>query len=209
MLTIYGFPFLTFNVLKVMLTAEYSGVIYRYEKLNPAKKEHKSPENLSRSLIGLVPTIETEEGHLGESGAICRYLAKRYQPALYGESLIDQGKVDQWVDVFAQEFGRHITTFFYQEVVRSKMMGQPVDAPAIEAAQKRLSWQLPIIDEGLRNHGHLVGQQLTIADLVAFAYLSISESTSFGFSNFEHINRFYGDIKGGEAFQKVQSQFEQ
>ena len=59
---IYSFP--TFNLTKVLLTAEEAGVEYTLHLLDPMQGEHKSPEHMARHPLGKVPVIAVSYTHL-------------------------------------------------------------------------------------------------------------------------------------------------
>ena len=83
MIKIYGFK--TFNLDKVLLTAEELKLDYDYIQLSPANGEHKSPEHLQRHPLGEIPAIEHNGKMLFESNAICRYLAVLKESSLHTE----------------------------------------------------------------------------------------------------------------------------
>lgn len=64
---------------RVRIALELKGLEFAYEPVNLLKGEQRSPAFLDRNPQGLVPALETEEGHvLTQSTAIIEYLEERY-----------------------------------------------------------------------------------------------------------------------------------
>ncbi|MCF7982099.1 MAG: glutathione S-transferase N-terminal domain-containing protein, partial [Pseudomonadales bacterium] len=122
---IYGFP--TFNLTKVLLTAEELGLDYDYIALDPAKGEHKTPEHLQRHPLGKVPVLEHEGDYLYESAAICRYLSRISDSRLYSGDAKAKAKIDQWIDFGSLHIGKWLASYFFEEIIKTKFYGGSVD----------------------------------------------------------------------------------
>lgn len=76
--TLYGFwlsPYMS-QVAHILLE---SGLPYRYERVSPFQGSTLTPEHLERNPLGKIPSLRDVNGvDIGESHAICRYLAKIY-----------------------------------------------------------------------------------------------------------------------------------
>lgn len=202
---IYGFP--TFNVLKVLLTAQYCGVSFDYVALDPSKGEHKSPDYLKIHPLGKVPALRDGEFTLFESAAICRYLATSSTTSLYTGNAKQKAHIDQWVDMITQHPGRWLAVFFFNEIVRVKLMQQPANQAEMDEARGFLDQQLPVIEVQLSRYSFLTGDELTIADLIAFAYLYITEITSVSIAAYPAICRWYALIKHSDECQQALGYF--
>ena len=207
MLNIYGFQ--SFNTLKVLLTAEELGLQYQYHGLNPMKGEHKTPEHFKRHPLGKTPAIEHDGRPLFESNTICRYLASFQNSPLYPSAPAqawERAQIDQWVDYVTQHPGRWIGTYFFQEVV-AKMIGEQTDTKAVKEAQEFLDQQLPVLEKQLDLSKYLAGSTATIADTVAFSYLTVSEITAFEFSKYPNLTRWYGEFKNRPSYARAMKHF--
>jgi len=62
------------------------------------KEQQQSKEFKAKCLTGKFPLLETEQGHIFESSAIARFLARQNpNKNLAGDGNFEQGEVDQWV----------------------------------------------------------------------------------------------------------------
>ena len=199
MLKIYGFE--TFNALKVVLTAECLEIPYQYVYLDPSKGEHKSEENLKRHPMGKVPVIEWDDKVLFESDAICRYLGNRTE-RLYGETIWERALIDQTIDMVAFHQGRWLSSFFFEEVVKPKFGKEEKDPAKLEEATKWLSQQMPILEKQLEKSGYLVGEGLSIADIVAWSYCTITLNTSYPLENHPILYKWFLKLQEMEPFKR-------
>jgi elongation factor 1-gamma len=73
----------------VAITAKLAGV--ELEIVNLDAEEQKSKDYKQKCLTGKFPSLETPEGHLFESAAIARYIAKlNPEKGLYGNNAFEQ-----------------------------------------------------------------------------------------------------------------------
>ncbi len=202
---IYGFA--TYNVTKVLLTAEELGLKYEYVPLNPLEGEQKTEEHLRRHPLGQVPVLEHEGECYIESAAICRYLARISGSRLYQGDARQKAKIDRWVDFSTLHMGRSLATYFFQEIVNAKFFGNEVDQQALKEASESLEQQLPVVDDQLSSNEFLAGDEISIADLIGFSYLQIHEVTSVDISAYEHLSRWYSQIRVRPSFSAAMSHF--
>lgn len=80
---------------KVEVVADILGI--KLENVRIPSSEWKSPEHLKRHPLGKVPVLETPEGHIYESLAIVRYLARK-AGKLYGNNPAETAQIDQWLE---------------------------------------------------------------------------------------------------------------
>ena len=133
---VYGFP--TFNVLKVLFTAEELGLDYEFVMLNAQEGQHKTPEHIRRHPLGKVPAIEHDGNYLFESAAICRYLALHAESEMYAGSALQRATIDQWIDMMGYHVGHWLSVYFWEEIAKPKFMGKESDQKAVAFAGKFL-----------------------------------------------------------------------
>lgn len=202
---IYGFP--TFNLTKVLLTAEELELDYQYVALDAAKGEHKSPEHLKRNPLGKVPVLEDKGFLLTESAAICRYLARTQGGKLYAGDTMQKAIIDQWMDFATQHVGKALTTYFYEEVVKVQFFGEVVSQQELDKAQTQLDLELPFVEQRLQASAFLAAEELTLADIVAFAYFNVEAVTSLSFSQYPYIHAWYEKIGARPACRAAMRHF--
>ena len=200
-MNIYGFP--TFNLTKVLITAEELGIDYQFHLLDALKGEHKTPEHLKRHPLGKVPAIEINGEHFFESNAICRLLAELNDNRMYGVTAVERAKVNQWIDFMGYHVGRWLSVFFFEEIIKPAISEDPKDDNAIGEAQGFLDEQLPALEQAIANTGYIGGGGLSIADTIAFAYFQTTDFTSVSLEKYPAIARWYATIKARPSYTKA------
>lgn len=206
MLKIYGYP--SFNAIKVLFAAEELGLDYEYQHINLGAGEQKSEAHLARNPLARIPVLEHDGQYLIESNAICRYLCNINEKKLYSTDALQAARIDQFMDTTTVHVGRWISTFFWQEVVRKHIMGEEVDPAAIAEAQGFLDQLLPYYESTLGKHEYLCGDEFSLADVVAACYFQLKEATSFSFSDYGNISRWYGSVAERPALVRANQKAE-
>lgn len=78
------------------------------EDMNIMTGAHMTPEMLKVNPWHQMPNMSDGEVHLGESGAIIRYIANKYAPAMYGGSDVAKKAVIDWaLEWMSTNFGKN------------------------------------------------------------------------------------------------------
>ncbi|WP_317931389.1 glutathione S-transferase family protein [Halioxenophilus sp. WMMB6] len=189
---IYSFP--TFNLTKLLYTAEELGQDYELVLLDPSKMEHKSPEHLLRHPLGKVPALEWQGKCYFESNNLCRLMAELNGNRLYGDTPEAHAVVNQWIDFFGYQVGKWMMVYAWEEAIKPAFFKKTPDANLIAEAAEFLAQQLPIVDDNLTANEFLAGAELTIADTTAFALTQIESFTSLDLGAYPNLVRWYGQM---------------
>ncbi len=200
---IYSFP--TFNLTKVLLTAEEAGEPYQLNLLDLMKGEHKSPEHLARHPLGKVPAVEIDGNHFFESNAICRLIAERNNNTLYADTPEQRAVINEWVDMTSMHIGRWLTVLFFETTIKPKFFQGETNPKAMEEAKGFLAQQLPPLEQQLSQGEFIAGENLTIADIIAFSYFSTAPYSGFDLSGYPQISRWMATIKARPSYAKAMS----
>ena len=117
-----------------------------------------------------MPVLETPQGALTESSAIARYLASLgSRKSLYPQPVdsldATRALVDAWID-WAIDLDKATTNWI------EPMLGQgPYLAAAVEAAKSDFDAALQTLEKHLTSSTFLVGDNLTLADIVVVSHL--------------------------------------
>lgn len=205
MLKIYGAK--TFNAVKAVLAAEECGADYEYVEMDFTKGEHKQPAYLKIHPLGKIPAMEHNGSPIFESNNMCRYIANISNKRLYSDDPLKASQIDQMVDLIGYHIGRWITVYFFEEIVKSAFRGEDPDQAALEEAAGFLSDQLPYLDGVLEKNDFLCGDEISIADCVAFAMIMASEYTSFSIDDYPNIARWYNQMKARPSHANMMKHF--
>lgn len=201
MLKIYGAK--TFNAVKAVLTAEECGAEYEYIDMDFTKGEHKKPEYLKIHPLGKIPAMEHNGNPIFESNNMCRYIANISGKKLYSDDPFKAARIDQMVDLIGYHVGRWITVYFFQEIVKKAFRGEDPDQSALEEAAGFLAEQLPYLDGILAENSFLCGDEISIADCIAFAMVMASDYTSFSIDEYANITRWYNQMKARPSYDAM------
>lgn len=202
-MNIYSFP--TFNLTKILLTAEETGEAYKLNLLDVTQGEHKSEEHIARHPLGKVPAVEVDGNYYFESNAICRFIAERNNNTLYGNSPEERALINQWVDMVTLHIGRWLTVMFFERKVKLVFFNGETDTKNTDEAQTFLDQQLPVLETQLGNASFVAGSNYSIADIVAFSYFSTVEHSGVDLSNYPNISTWIDTVKARASFAKAMS----
>ncbi len=204
------YSFATFNLTKLLLTAEELGMPCQLHLLDPMKGEHKTPEHLARHPMGKVPAVEINGQYYFESNSICRLMAELNGNKLYGNSPEERAHINEWVDMIGYHIGRWLTVYFFEELVKPILMkGQEPNAAALKEAAGFLQQQLPVLEQVLSKHAYITGDKITIADTIGFSMLDIAEYTSVDLSVYPQIRKWYNAIKARPSYSQAMARMPQ
>mmetsp|Transcript_27981 Transcript_27981/g.80534 ORF Transcript_27981/g.80534 Transcript_27981/m.80534 type:complete len:364 (+) Transcript_27981:72-1163(+) len=186
---------------KVVVAAEYNGV-----KVDVVThKEGKLSKDLQdKNPTGVMPFLETNDGStIFGSNAIARYVARiRNDTALMGATFVDSGLVDSWVDFCVHELEVPLCCWVYP------LEGSADQLPAAQAqrAKDDVSKALKVVNEHLLHQTFLVGEDVTLADIVMATTLMPAFDKAFDAeyqSSFPNVVRWYNTCINQPAFLKA------
>jgi glutathione S-transferase len=131
-----------------------------YEWIVMDEETGRGDEHARRHPLGRVPVLESDDGRLHESAAICLHVAD-LNP---GSGLIaatgshDRGRIYQWSFFAMTELETAMIA-----AIRAKRSG---DEAAATAAQARLAKAVAALEEALAESDYLLGDEFTIADVI-------------------------------------------
>ena len=118
MYRLHGFG--TQNNKKVVYLLEELELDYELKIVNLFKGESRTPEFKALNPFGKAPVLETEEGTVFESGAICRFLGNSHSSDLYPTSPFQRAQVDAWIDSFSIQAGRWLSGLYFELVLKPR-----------------------------------------------------------------------------------------
>ncbi|XP_010686883.2 elongation factor 1-gamma [Beta vulgaris subsp. vulgaris] len=196
------------NAFKALIAAEYSGVKVELAKDFEMGVSNQTHEFLKINPIGKVPVLETPDGPIFESNAIARYVTRlKADNPLYGSSLIQYGHIEQWIDFASLEIDVNILRWFVPRIGFAVYL-----PPAEEAAISALKRALEAVNTHLACNTYLVGDSVTLADIVMTCNLVLGYSrvmTKSFTSEFPHVERYFWTMVNQPNFKKVLGEIKQ
>jgi len=203
MYRLYCYP--TQNSKKVLYVLNELGVPFELQIIDLLKSEQKSDEFKKITPVGKVPVLQHNDDYLFESGAICRYLANVENSELYPQDKLQRAKVDQWMDFFSNHLGRWLSSLYYELFIKPMAGGQTSEA-ACDEAKKFIKHQSKIVDQWLANNHYSIGDQLTIADLFAYAYVEQAIPCKVSLEPYPNLKRWLDEMAQRNSVNKIQKQ---
>jgi len=149
-----------------MIALEEKGADWRLAALAPG--ETKSPAYLVRHPFGRVPLLEHGDFELYETQAILRYIDRVLpDPALTPADPKTAARMDQLMGINDWYlFQGCVNVIGFHRIIAPKFMGATPDLDAIAAAMPRAHLVLETVSWFLGDQRFLVGESLTLADLL-------------------------------------------
>jgi glutathione S-transferase len=124
------------------------------------QEEGASEEHKRRHPLGRVPVLETEDGYLFESAALCLQVADLHPEAglIPPPGTHERGLVYQWTVWAMSELE--------PAIIRMYTALQGEDAERMANAQERLAKTFAALEQGLDGHDFVTGDDFTVADVV-------------------------------------------
>jgi|SRR5262245_3511696 len=190
------------NCLKVKYTADLLGLAYAWLPIEVLKGETRTPAFVAKFPMAQIPAVEFADGRcLAQSNAIVRYLA-RGTPLLPADPFI-AAKIDELL--FWEQYSHEP----YLAVCRFHMLylGRPKEAREPQRVE-RGEQALDLVDKLLKGRQWLVGDGLSIADLVLLPYTRLSPEGGFDLSQRQHVRAWIARCEGALGLGAARTSFQ-
>ena len=115
-----------------------------------------------------LPFLQTEDENISETNAILFYFAQKYKKDLLGKNAFENAKINQWIEFASCEICRCQKSIIYP------MFGwQEFCKENFDKENAKIKDYLKILEKELEKRNYLVGNRLTLADIVLFRYLRL------------------------------------
>ncbi|MEZ5752070.1 MAG: glutathione S-transferase family protein [Paracoccaceae bacterium] len=210
MLTIYGT--LRSRTTRAVWTAEELGLPYRREKVafaasvadplaEDAPLNTASPAFLRVNPMGQLPALEDDGLCLGESLAICFYMARKAGGPVAPASVAEEAEMLQWAFLAASTIEPQAIEILYT------FMGGQADTEGgkarIAAAADKLQRPFRRLDTHLESQDWLVGNRFTVADIVMEETVRYVAAAPGLIESFPALKRWYDRCQARPAFQAM------
>lgn len=154
--------------LRVRWALEEAGADYDFAVMT--QEEGKGEEHKRRHPLGRVPVLETEDGFLFESAALCLQVADLHPDArlIPPPGTYERGLVYQWTVWAMSELE--------PAIIRAYMAAQGEDAERAKSTHERLMNLFAALERGLDGQNFVTGDDFTIADVVVGGVLVAAQS---------------------------------
>jgi len=194
------------RVWKSLIAAKYNGVSISYNTEMKFGETNKTEAFLSVNPFGQVPTAfvgTTQEQGVFESNSIARYVARlgESKHALYGKDILTTSRIDSFIDAVAS--GEQALIPWMAVVVGWNK--EPVESVVNKSKDNTKKW-LSGLELHLSKHEYLVGNDVTLADIILWCNLSQALQKVFDAEyrkQFPHIMKWFNALYAKKEFSEV------
>jgi glutathione S-transferase len=172
--------------------------------------EHMKPPYLALNPSGMVPVLEDGDFHLTESSAILKYLADKIGSPAYPKDLQKRARVNERMDWLNTQFYRDYGygLVYPQVFPHHKRPTDDQQSGVVAWGKDKSQRWLKVLDQNLiGNNPYLCGNEITIADYLGTAFLSIGEILRCNFSAYPNVARWLDTMKARPNWAKVNKPF--
>lgn len=169
---LYGMPHSNF-VRACAMTALEKGA--SYEAALTGMRDMRSREMQAVSPFGKVPVMRHGELVLFESLAIMRYIDRTFgeAEALQPSDPLDRIRLDQWFNAIMGTVDRHLVRDWALEYSFPSGPDRTPDEKKIARSRKAVGRDLAALERAYAERGYLVGDRLSLADIVLVCTLDV------------------------------------
>ncbi len=203
MLRLYHLP-ISFNSRRVWVALLEKGLDF---ELIPLKLDgdQMTPEFLAMNPFHHIPVLADGEFSLFESLAILDYLEAKYpSPALVPNDSEGLGLVKMVELVTVNELIPNTTP-----LVRQSMGFAEVEASILEKSKEKIATVLSFFEKLLTDSPYLVGETLTLADIVAGTAMTFFPSIGVSFNDYPKLDNWLKSLMKRDSFQQTQAKPEE
>ena len=174
--------------------------------------EHYKEPYASLNPNRLVPMLEDGDFRLTESSAILKYLADKIGSPAYPKDLKQRAKVNEMMDWLNTNFYREYAynLIYPQLFPHMKRPSEEVQKATLEWGKERAKGWLQILNDHWigPNNQYLCGNQVTIADYLGAAFVTLGEIVRCDFSPYPNVQRWLANMRKLKSWPKVNEVFE-
>jgi glutathione S-transferase len=181
----------------VLLFAAEHGLALEREHVDLMTGQHLSPDYLAINPNGIVPFLVDGDLATGESTAILRYLAARTGSKTYPTDLKARARVDEAMGWFSTHFHEYFCLFTIYPNMGVPHGLDPVVAQGLMAyGEEHCPRWLTVLDRHMiGDRAFVCGDEITLADYLGSAFVTLGELAAFDFSPYPNIQRWIANMK--------------
>ena len=184
------------NCYKIQLLCSEMGVDYDWEEVDIIAGDTRTPQFLAMNANGKIPLLALPDGrYLPESNAILFYLADGSE--FFAGDAYARAEILQWM--FFEQYSHEPNIATSRFII--KYLGNPADRQSGLEEKKIGGYKaLEIIEQQLRRHAFIAGDNYNIADIALFAYTHVADEGGFKLDDYGAIREWITTIKGRPNF---------
>lgn len=169
---------------------------------------HRSPDFTRLNPNQAVPVLDDDGFLLNECSAILKYLADKVGSPAYPADLQARARVNATMDWFNTGLMRTLCYgLVYCRILPEYTLPEPALSQYIAFSQPRAEKNLTVLDGMIGSNRYVCGNDITLADYLGVAMITLAELVDFDFSRWPNITRWLATMKARPTFDEVHCAF--
>lgn len=163
------------RTLRAAWALEEVGAPYEYLEIDLMRGEGREPKFLETNPAGKVPVLDDDGTIITESAAICMHIAEKYPQSrlLPPTGTLERSQCYKWISYIITELDAPLWSIAKHRFALPRERRVPA---VIETAAWEFRMAVKVLAKGLGDRNYLVGDCLTVADIVAGHTLAWAKS---------------------------------
>ena len=176
---------------------------YEYVEIDLMRGEGREPKFLEINPAGKVPVLDDDGTIITESAAICMHVAEKYPQSrlMPPAGTVDRSQCFKWMSYIIAELDAPLWTIAKHRFALPRERRVPA---IIETAGWEFRNAVKVLAGGLGDRDYLVGDCLTVADILAGHTLSWAKSARLSLGS-EHLDRYLERIVARDAVTRARA----
>ena len=185
------------RTLRALWALEEVGAQYEYVEVDLMRGEGREPSFLEINPAGKVPVLDDGGTIITESAAICMHVAEKYPQArlMPPPGTFERTECYKWTSYILTELDAPLWTIAKHRFALPRERRVPA---VIETASWEFRVAVKILATGLGDRPYLVGDCLTVADIIAGHTLSWAKSARLALGS-DQLERYLGALLARDA----------
>lgn len=174
---------------------------YEYVEVDLMRGEAREPWFLDMNPAGKVPVLDDGGTIITESAAICMYVAEKYPQCrlMPPAGTVERSQCYKWTSYIITELDAPLWTIAKHRFALPRERRVPA---VIETASWEFRMAVKILAMGLEDRAYLVGDCLTVADIIAGHTLSWAKSARLALAS-DQLDRYLDSLLGRDAARRA------
>ena len=189
------------RTLRAAWALEEAGAQYEYVEIDLMRGEGREPKFLEINPAGKVPVLDDNGTIITESAAICMHVAEKYPQSrlMPPASTLERSQCYKWTSYIITELDAPLWAIAKHRFALPRERRVPA---VIETAGWEFRTAVKVLAKGLGDREYLVGDCLTVADIIAGHTLSWAKSARLALGN-DELERYFERLLAREAVTRA------
>ena len=189
------------RTLRAAWALEEVGAQYEYVEIDLKRGEGQEPKFLEINPAGKVPVLDDNGTIITESAAICMHVAEKFPQSrlMPPAGTLERSQCYKWTSYIITELDTPLWTIAKHRFALPRERRVPA---VIETAGWEFRMALKVLAMGLSDRDYLVGDCLTVADIIAGHTLSWAKSARLPLGS-DQLERYLGRLLARDAVTRA------